>query len=311
MGFEMRQLVFVVDHDSNVRHLAKECLEREGYRVRTFVSLATLERFEAGLPSLILLAVHSDELGSLSFRGRLGETQVREKIPTLFLLDHVAANDQILALADDWIRKPFEPQELLARVQAVLRRSTPPATAAAPANSSGLIIDSWGMKLFVRGVEVATTALEFRLIEYLARHHSQVFTRDLLLDAVWGQMQFVSPRSVDACVRRIREKIEPNRAHPTYLKTVRGVGYRLDTAVIWDSPVNRGCGCVACRGAGQQSTTKAAELPRKEGRVESAREALLAPVPRPARNRQTRLLLLKQADHQGRIVDRILSDQEK
>ena len=99
---------------------------------------------------------------------------------------------------------------------------------------------------------MATTALEFRLIEYLARHHSQVFTRDLLLDAVWGQMQFVSPRCVDACVRRIREKIEPNRSRPTYLKTIRGVGYRLDTAVIWESPANSSCGCVACTSAEQQ-----------------------------------------------------------
>ena len=99
---------------------------------------------------------------------------------------------------------------------------------------------------------MATTALEFRLIEYLARHHSQVFTRDLLLDAVWGQMQFVSPRCVDACVRRIREKIEPNRSRPTYLKTIRGVGYRLDTSVTWESPVNSGCCCVACTSSLQQ-----------------------------------------------------------
>ena len=244
----MRQLIFVVENDANVRQLAKESLERAGYKVRAFLSLDMLEKFEASPPSLILLAVRSEQGDRGSFRWQLRANNVLQKIPALFLLDNVAEEDQILALADDWIIKPFDPQELIARVQAVLRRSMPPATTP-HADSAELIIDSSGMKLFVRGVEVSTTALEFRLIEYLARHHSQVFTRDLLLDAVWGQMQFVSPRSVDACVRRIREKIEPKRSRPKYLKTIRGVGYRLDTAVVWESPVNHDCSCVACRGA--------------------------------------------------------------
>jgi DNA-binding response OmpR family regulator len=67
-------------------------------------------------------------------------------------------------------------------------------------------------------------------MDYLARNQGRVFTRDQLLDAVWGEMQFVTPRSVDACIRRIREKIEPDSTRPTYLKTIRGVGYRLDSA---------------------------------------------------------------------------------
>ena len=109
-----------------------------------------------------------------------------------------------------------------------------------------LIIDSWAMKVCVRGSEVPTTSLEFRLIEYLARHRGQVFTRDLLLDAVWGDMQFVTPRSVDACIRRIREKIEPDRSKPTYVKTIRGVGYRLDAIAAWQSPSYDSCDCIPC-----------------------------------------------------------------
>jgi DNA-binding response OmpR family regulator len=247
----MRQLIFVVDNDASVRQLARECLEKAGYRVRAFVSIDMLERNDASPPAVIVLGVGAEDGSSLSFRWHLRQNIVLPKIPAFFLLDDVAEEDQILALADDWIIKPFDPQELVARVQAVLRRSTMSATTP-QADSAELIIDSSGMKLFVRGVEVPTTALEFRLIEYLARHHSQVFTRDLLLDAVWGQMQFVSPRCVDACVRRIREKIEPNRSRPTYLKTIRGVGYRLDTSVIWESPANSGCCCVACTSAEQQ-----------------------------------------------------------
>lgn len=304
----MRQLIFVVENDSNVRQLAKECLERAGYRVRTFLSPDMLEKFEGSPPSLLLLGVRSDQKDRAPFRWQLRENKVLEKIPALVLLDNVAEEDQILSPADDWIVKPFDPQELIARVQVVLRRSTLPATIP-QADSAELVIDSSGMKLFVRGVEVSTTALEFRLIEYLARHHSQVFTRDLLLDAVWGQMQFVSPRCVDACIRRIREKIEPQRSRPTYVKTIRGVGYRLDTAVVWESPVNHDCGCVACRGATPHCDNKGSGT-ADQGAEDRNRAGSAAAVPRQATNRRARLLLLKQVDHQGRIVDRILSDQE-
>lgn len=89
-------------------------------------------------------------------------------------------------------------------------------------------IDSSAMKLLVRGNEVTTTSLDFRLMAYLARNQARVFKHDELLDAVWGDTQFVTPRRVDACVRRVRRKIEPDFAQPTYLKTIRGVGYRLD-----------------------------------------------------------------------------------
>jgi DNA-binding response OmpR family regulator len=108
------------------------------------------------------------------------------------------------------------------------------------------VIDTNAMTLSVRGAEVATTTLEFRLIDYLAQHQGKVFTRDRLLDAVWGDMQFVTPRSVDACIRRIREKIEPDRQCPTYLKTIRGVGYRLDAVTKWRSSFNGSCKCPSC-----------------------------------------------------------------
>jgi len=126
-----------------------------------------------------------------------------------------------------------------------LRRSPQPG-AAGSGDTADLVIDSWAMKLFFRGTEIATTSLEFRLIEYLARHRGQVFTRDVLLDAVWGDVQFVTPRSVDACIRRIRQKIEPDRKRPTMLKTIRGVGYRLDAATLWRSATNEDCNCPAC-----------------------------------------------------------------
>lgn len=110
-----------------------------------------------------------------------------------------------------------------------------------------IVFDSWAMKLLVRGKEIPTTALEFRLLEYLARHRGQVFTRDYLLDAVWGDMRFIGPRSVDACIRRIREKIEANRTRPVMLKTIRGVGYRMDATAAWESAPAGTCDCPACK----------------------------------------------------------------
>jgi len=172
------------------------------------------------------------------------------KTPVILLLAGATEADRIQALesgADDCVSKPFSPRELVARMQAVLR--CPPRPLPAPATETetpDLVIDRSAMILSVRGGEVATTALEFRLVDYLARHRGRVFTRDNLLDEVWGDMQFVTPRSVDACIRRIRDKIEPNRATPTYLKTVRGVGYRLDAIAAWHSSSTEGCTCAAC-----------------------------------------------------------------
>jgi DNA-binding response OmpR family regulator len=129
-------------------------------------------------------------------------------------------------------------------VQAVLRRTVRPQPIPL-SEPTDIVIDKASMKLSVRGNEIATTTLEFRLIDYLARHRGQVFTRDVLLDAVWGEMQFITPRSVDACVRRVREKIEPEKGRPTYLKTIRGVGYRFDAIVAWPS-AGESCTCAAC-----------------------------------------------------------------
>ncbi|MGA8531330.1 MAG: response regulator transcription factor, partial [Acidobacteriaceae bacterium] len=123
--------------------------------------------------------------------------------------------------------KPFAPRELLARVKAVLRRFERPSTPSAIAFED-VEIDASAMQLKVRGSLTTTTATEFRLLDYLARHPGRVFSRDHLLDAVWGDARFVTPRSVDVYVRRIREKIETDPENPRYLKTVRGAGYRFE-----------------------------------------------------------------------------------
>jgi DNA-binding response OmpR family regulator len=129
--------------------------------------------------------------------------------------------------ADDYVTKPFSPRELVARVKAVLRRFEQPLPTSV-VKAGEIEIDGGAMTLKVRGKLVPTTATEFRLLDYLARHAGRVFTRDQLLDAVWRDTAYVTPRSVDVYVRRVREKIEPDPEQPRYLRTVRGAGYRFE-----------------------------------------------------------------------------------
>jgi DNA-binding response OmpR family regulator len=244
----MKQLIFVVEDEIEVSELAQWCLEEAGYAVRLFSTSNVIQDAEDGHPSLLLITMMMPDGNGLDLCRQIRENRALARTPIVFLIPESAEEHRALALesgADDCIVKPFSPRELVARVQAVLRRFAP-ANGRSRVDSADLVIDSLAMKLSVRGSEVPITSLEFRLIEYLARHRGQVFTRDLLLDAVWGDMQFVTPRSVDACIRRIREKIEPDRTTPTYLKTIRGVGYRLDAVAAWQVTPNDGCNCLAC-----------------------------------------------------------------
>ena len=244
----MRQLIFVVDGQAEVRQLARQTLESAGYGVHTFWTGDVIAEAEAERPCLVLMSLLLPEGSGLAWCRRLRENLLVAQTPVVFLLDDGVEEQRSLALeagGDDCLMKPFSPRELAARVQAVLRRSLPHAVPS-PSTPADLLTDSWAMKLLVRGNEVPTTTLEFRLIEYLARHRGQVFTRDVLLDAVWGDLRFVTPRSVDSCVRRIREKIEPDRTQPVYLKTVRGVGYRLDAVTAWQAASIERCDCIAC-----------------------------------------------------------------
>jgi DNA-binding response OmpR family regulator len=200
--------------------------------------------------SAVLMLVGVDPLDPLSyiFPPHVFRTSATRSIPWIALLENNYPEHRRTALeagANDCIVKPFSARELLLCIQAVLRSPGTPDTATNL--QADIVIDSWAMKLLVRGAEIPTTALEFRLVEYLARHRGQVFTRDFLLDAVWGDMRFINPRSVDACIRRVREKLEPDRTKPTMLKTIRGVGYRLDAVTEWQSAPNSGCNCPACK----------------------------------------------------------------
>src|SRR5579863_2869188 len=247
----MKQLVFVVEEEFDVCELARQHLEEAGYSVRTFPTVRMIHEAENRRPVLLLIALMMPDGNGFDLCRRIRDSGILATTPVIFLIPQSSEHHRAFALecgADDCIIKPFSPRELVARVQAVLRRFNI-ESGRHSIETADLVIDSLAMKVSVRGFEVPTTSLEFRLIEYLARHRGQVFTRDLLLDAVWGDMEFVTPRSVDACIRRVRGKIEPDRTIPTYLKTIRGVGYRLDAVATWQSTPSEGCDCIACTSA--------------------------------------------------------------
>lgn len=227
----VKQTIFAVEDDADIARLVRHHLEAAGYAVRTFgASAGVVADAEKQGPSLFLLDIMLPGGDGLELCRRIRQTSSLAMTPVIFLTAKTSESDRVIGLelgADDYIPKPFSPRELVARVRAVLRRFERPL-APSVVKAGDIEIDSGGMTLTVRGQLTQTTATEFRLLEYLARHPGRVFTRDQLLDAVWRDTHYVTPRSVDVYVRRIREKIEVNADDPRYLKTVRGAGYRFE-----------------------------------------------------------------------------------
>ncbi|HET7440835.1 MAG TPA: response regulator transcription factor [Terriglobales bacterium] len=225
------KLIFVVEDDEDISRLVRHHLDSAGYEVMSFPtgSLVIAESLRSR-PALFVLDVMLPGINGFDLCRQIRQTDVLSKIPVIFLTAKVAETDRIKGLelgGDDYVIKPFSPRELVARVRTVLRRLEEPGTSE-PLKLGSLEIDPSSMTLRVEGRSVATTAREFRLLQYLATHRSRVFTRDQLLDAVWKETVAVTPRSVDVYVRRLREKIESDSHNPQYLKTIRGIGYRFE-----------------------------------------------------------------------------------
>ncbi len=228
---QLSQTVFVLEDDTDISRLVQHHLEAAGFSARVYHTPSNLiPDAERQAPALFLLDIMVPGGDGLDVCRRLRNHSALSTVPIIFLTARAGENDRVLGLelgADDYITKPFATRELVARVKAVLRRFERPSTPTV-ISFEEVVIDANAMQLTVRGELTTTTATEFRLLDYLARHPGRVFSRDHLLDAVWGDARFVTPRSVDVYVRRIREKIEVDAENPRYLKTVRGAGYRFE-----------------------------------------------------------------------------------
>ena len=224
-------LIYVVEDDVDVSRLIEHNLRTAGYDVAAFYSGAPVVPSAAmAQPALFLLDIMLPGISGFDLCRQIRQHERLSKTPIIFLSARTQEPDRIQAFdagGDGYITKPFSPRELIARVRNVLR------TQPEPPNREVILlgeleIDVASMTVRVQGRTVGTTVREFRLLEYLARHRGRVFTRDQLLDAVWKEGSFVTPRSIDVFVRRLREKIERDPRHPRYLKTLRGIGYRFE-----------------------------------------------------------------------------------
>jgi DNA-binding response OmpR family regulator len=215
----VRPRVILIEDERDIVELVRYNFRKEGFDLASFASgREGLEELRRNPPDLVLLDIMLPDLDGFEICKRLRAEDRLRSLPVIFLTAKGA---------DDYVVKPFSPRELVARAKAVLRRQERPAEKREVIEAQGLRLDSRTQEVTVRGDAVELSTLEFKLLHYLASHPRRIFSRERLLDEVWGRDRFVTPRTVDVHIRRLREKIEAQADKPQYLQTVRGAGYRF------------------------------------------------------------------------------------
>lgn len=223
--------IMVVDDDKNICELLKLYLEKDGYKVSTVNDGQTAVKMqEIENPDLILLDIMLPKLDGWQV---IREIRKNSNVPVIMLTAKGETYDKVLGLelgADDYITKPFETREVIARVKAVLRRIDAPLDGKVQkeVRFENLSINVVNYEMIVNGVKIDTPPKELELIYHLASHPNRVYTRDQLLDEVWGFDYYGDSRTVDVHVKRLREKLE-GVSDKWELKTVWSVGYKFET----------------------------------------------------------------------------------
>jgi DNA-binding response OmpR family regulator len=223
--------ILLVDDEDAVQKLLAFPLERDGFRVvQARDGQEALERFAAERIDLVVLDLMLPKLDGLEVCKRL---RASSSVPIIMLTARDDELDKVLGLelgADDYITKPFSIREFRSRVRALLRRASAPAPAALDEETieaDGLRIDLARRDVEAHGGPVQLTYVEFELLRTLASHPGRVYTREMLLQALWGGSDYREPRTIDVHVRHLREKLERDPREPQFILTVRGVGYRF------------------------------------------------------------------------------------
>ena len=225
-----RGSVLVVDDEPTIGEVVCRYLQRAGYETR--VALDGIEAVEAAgerRPDLVVLDLMLPGLDGLEAMRRIRALAGR-RTAVILLTARGEESDRVIGLrlgADDYIVKPFSPAELVARVDAVLRRVDTVPEQEPPLCFDGLVVDPAGRRGQVDGEEVVLTQREFELLLFLARHPGQAFTRSQLMDHVWGYSFYTDTSTVTVHIRRLRAKLEETPERPRFIETVWGVGYRF------------------------------------------------------------------------------------
>jgi len=222
--------ILVVDDEQSILNVVKAYLEQEGYTVYTAADgLSGLKAAQAYQPDLIVLDIMLPVMDGIEI---LQQIRRESDVYVLMLTAKAEEMDKVIGLtvgADDYMTKPFSPRELVARVKAILRRGRGIGSGQEPVLAFRRIrIDPGARRVWKDGTSVELTTVEFDLLHALARHRGRVLSREQLLQQVWGYDFYGDERVVDVHIGKIRKKLEDDSAHPEFIVTVRGVGYRFE-----------------------------------------------------------------------------------
>jgi phosphate regulon transcriptional regulator PhoB len=227
----VRHRIVIIEDERDIVDLAEYNLRKEGFEVTSYSrGREGLEDLRRRPADLALLDVMLPDLNGFEICKHVRADETLKNLPVIFLTARGEEIDRVLGLeigADDYVVKPFSPRELVARVKAVLRRRDRGFSKGEMIEYEGIRMDTTTHEVQVRERRVELSALEFKLLHFLLSQPRRVFNREELLDEVWGRDRFVTPRTVDVHIRRLREKIEVKPDDPQLIQTVRGSGYRF------------------------------------------------------------------------------------
>jgi DNA-binding response OmpR family regulator len=238
----MAKRIAIVEDEAELASLLDYNLSHHGFQTRILSSCkGAIQELEAWRPDLIILDVMLPDGDGFDLCRQARNSSLLARVPLVFLTARGDEVDRVLGLemgGDDYITKPFSPRELIARVKAHLRRAEA-RDEPAIVELGPFRLNSTARRVYLNERELPLTPTEFRLLEFFLTHPGHAHSRERLLNEIWGEQRYVTPRTVDVHVRRLREQIEKKPDEPRYLVTVRGFGYRFE-GEFRDGPVREG-----------------------------------------------------------------------
>ena len=225
----MSKYIFIVDDEPDILELVSIHLLKANFKVKTFAeSNAFFNALRDEQPDLIILDIMLPEADGMDICRHIKNTANLSSIPIIMLTAKIDETDRILGLelgADDYVTKPFSPRELVARVKAVLRRKTENEKSKTIRIGDSILIDTQRYKVEIDGRAIDLTSTEFKILKMLAERKGWVFTREQILNGLWGQDKIVIDRTIDVHIKHIREKLGK---YSIFIKNIRGIGYKIE-----------------------------------------------------------------------------------